>query len=52
MECDRCSSRAYVFVTLDTGLPLAFCGHCYRANEEALMAYAIDIDDQRALLKA
>ena len=52
MQCDRCNANAYVFVTIDNGLPLSFCGHHYAANEEALMAYAIDIDDQRALLKA
>ena len=52
MQCDRCSSRAYVFVTLDTGGKLAFCGHDYAVNEEALFAYAVEVMDERHLLEA
>lgn len=52
MQCDRCNAHAYVFITIDTGLPLSFCAHHYAANEEALMAYAVDIQDERHLLEA
>lgn len=50
-QCDRCNARAYVHVTLDTGGHLSFCGHDYAANEEALFAYAIEVKDERHLLK-
>ena len=52
-RCDRCSSRAYVLVVLkwSPGLPhageLGFCGHCYKAHEEALTPYVSLIVDER-----
>lgn len=51
-QCDKCGAHAYVHVTLDTGGMLSFCGHDYRANEEALMPYAIEVLDERELLEA
>ena len=50
--CDRCGSKAYVYVTLDTGGKLSFCAHDYRTVEEALLPYAVRIIDDRALLTA
>lgn len=50
VPCDKCSMRSYVHVELDTGLPLSFCAHCYRANEEALWAYTVRMVDMRHLL--
>ena len=52
MQCDRCNAHAYVFVTLDTGGQLSWCGHHYRQHEEALFAYAIEVVDERHLLEA
>ena len=50
--CDRCGAQAYVDVRLDTGSSLSFCGHHYAANEEALVAYAVHVEDRRAELYA
>jgi hypothetical protein len=49
--CDQCGARAYVHVEIDTGLPLSFCAHHYRANEEALYAYAKKVVDLRHQLQ-
>jgi hypothetical protein len=49
IECDArgCNARAYVTTTLDTGLPLHWCGHHYAEREEDLMPYAIEVHDRR-----
>lgn len=39
-RCDRCGSRAYVVTMHTDGLPLAWCGHHYRAHQDALTGAA------------
>lgn len=52
MLCDRCEAHAYVHVMLDSGGILSWCAHHYREHEEALMAYAVNVQDERHLLDA
>ena len=51
VPCDRCGQRAYVHVVLDIDdLPLSFCSHHYRMNEDALLAYVTRTVDLRHVL--
>jgi hypothetical protein len=51
-RCDgpNCNAQAYVRVQLTSGGELLFCGHDYRANEEALATIASHVHDERHLL--
>lgn len=46
-RCDRCSSAAYVYVILLSGLDLLFCGHDYGKNEHAIAPLVDTIVDER-----
>lgn len=45
-RCDRCGSRAYVWLNGVTG-DLLFCGHHFNKYEDKLRAYAFEIVDER-----
>ena len=45
-RCDRCSSQAFVKVSLNSG-DLLFCGHDFHKHEAALRSQAIEIVDER-----
>lgn len=51
-RCDRCGAQAYVRVTLETGGHLLFCGHHFRAHEDALRQSALHVHDETARLVA
>ena len=51
-RCDRCGVQAYVRVTLAAGGHLLFCGHHFRAHEEALRDAALHVHDETARLVA
>ena len=50
-RCDKCSARAMVRATFNTG-ELLFCGHHARNIEDSLTAQATDIFDPEGVLNA
>lgn len=48
-RCDRCGAQAFARATLPgaDGAALFFCGHHFRAHEDALVAAGADILDER-----
>jgi len=51
-RCDRCQSRSYVAVILNTGGRLDWCKHHWERYEQALLPIITDIRDQRDQLNA
>lgn len=49
-RCDRCQSRSYHAVILESGLRLDFCHHCWKINSAVLLDIAVDIRDDSYLL--
>ncbi len=48
-RCDRCTAKAWVRVTMPSGV-LYFCGHHANAHIDALKENALEILDERHLL--
>jgi hypothetical protein len=47
-KCDRCGARAYVRVTMTSGLQLLYCVHDFRpVNRANLRAIGAEVHDDR-----
>ena len=50
-RCDRCGAQAFVRVLLRSG-ELLFCGHHARENEQALLPFALQVEDSTGTINA
>lgn len=50
VPCDECRQRSYVFVLLESGRDLAFCGHHGRKHTPALKAQGAVVNDYSAYI--